>query len=384
MKLTRLLYVWHKWTGILGGAFLLVILATGTAAVFKNEIDWLVTPALRVALRPEKRPLAEMVESVSKTFPNQPINSVSISEDAQTAYVFALGDREETRKSVFVDPYTAEITGERQGETLANVIRQAHVRFYFFGANGRIAVGFFGLILLLSSVTGLFIYAPFMRAVFKRGLRFWQLRDDSGRAATADLHKLVGIVTLVFNLILGTTGAVLGLENLAPVYKPLQTAIHQQPDKNLKPQNLANQISPDAAQASAQTALPAFAPTRIVLPRAGKNHFVFYGNARGRFERGGASFIVVDANTGAPLETNSAARAATGVWLYNLNEPLHFGDFGGLWLKILYFLFGFAGTSLAATGFVILYLRWKRKPVRVPRKSSKVVKTLDAKEVAAR
>lgn len=328
--------------------------------MFKNEIDWLVTPALRVEAAFEKRPLEERLQTVTAAFPNAKINSFTFSGDARTADVFALGDSEETRKTVFVNPYTAQINGERQGETLANVIRQAHVRFYFFGANGRIVVGFFGLVLLVSSVTGLIIYFPFMRVNFKKGLKFWQLRKGF-RAGNADLHKFVGIVTLVFNLILGATGAVLGLENLLNYYKPLQAAIHPQPEKKLKPENLVSQIPLDGAMRNAQTALPDFASKRVVLPQASKNHFVFYGNVKGRFERDGASFVVIDANTGEALQTHSAAQVATGVWLYNLNEPLHFGDFAGLWLKSLYFLFGLAATSLGVTGFVILYLR-KRQP----------------------
>lgn len=372
-KFVRWLYVWHKWTGILGGAFLLVILATGTVAVFKHEIDWLVTPALRVEPQAEKKTLEEMLSSVKTANPNAKINNISISDAANTAYIFSLGDDEESRKVVFVNQYTAEVAGERQGETLANVIRQTHVRFYAFGANGRIVVGFFGLILLLSSVTGLIIYFPFMKVVFKKGLHFWQLREGF-RAASSDLHKLIGIVTLVFNLILGATGAVIGLENLAKYYKPLQTAIHPSANKELKPESLTNQISIDNAVESAKQNLQGFTPTNITLPQAGKNHFVLYGNVAGRFERKGASFLVVDTASGAVLQTHNAARVQTGVWLYNLNEPLHFGDFAGLWLKIIYFLFGLAGTGLTVTGFVLLYLR-KRKPKKARQKAVEIKNT---------
>jgi uncharacterized iron-regulated membrane protein len=370
-KITRLLYSWHKWTGIVGGAFLLVILATGTAAVFKNEIDWLVTPALRIEPIGEKLSLDARLAAVEAAYRDVRVNSFSISQDDETADVFALGDTEETRKTVFVDPYTSEITGERAGETLANVIRQTHVRFYFFGANGRIAVGVFGIVLLISSITGLIIYFPFIRVVFRQGLRFWQLRDGT-RAWNADLHKLVGIVTLVFNLILGATGAVLGLENLAQYYKPLQSAIHAQPDKALKPESTAGRASLDAAAFGAGDALPGFEAKRIVLPRENKNHFVLYGNVDGRFERGGASFVVADTQSGIALQTHSAATVSTGVWLYNLNEPLHFGDFAGVWMKIVYFLFGLTGSGLAVTGFVILYLRKRgRKRVTAARPVAK-------------
>lgn len=358
-KFIRWLYVWHKWTGALGGAFIFFLLLTGTVAVFKAEIDWAVTPALRIEPQHEKQPLEEMLGNVAAAFPGEKISNVSLTDDDATAYTFSLGGQGTKARTVFVNPYTAQVTGARQGETLANVIRQTHVRFYAFGANGRIVVGVFGLVLLLSSFTGLFIYAPFMRVVFRHNLKFWQLRQGF-RAATSDAHKLIGVVTLLFNVILGLTGAVLGLENLAPYHPPTQALLHPRPSKEFKPQTLENRLSVDAAVERARQGLRDFKINAITLPHIRESHYVFTGDLSGRFERANASFVVVDANTGAILQTHSAAKVRAATWLYNLSEPLHFGDFSGLWLKALYFLFGAAGTALSVTGFVILIMRKRR------------------------
>ena len=120
-KFVRHLYVWHKWTGILGGAFVLFLLLSGTIAVFREEIDWLVTPALRVEPRGAKRPLEEMLGAAARAFPAAEVNSIQVAADATTAHVFSLTEKGGTARTVFVNPYTAEVTGTRRGETLANV-----------------------------------------------------------------------------------------------------------------------------------------------------------------------------------------------------------------------------------------------------------------------
>jgi uncharacterized iron-regulated membrane protein len=365
-KWTRRLFAWHKWTGLIGGVFVLFLIFTGTVAVFKNEIDWLVTPAKRVAPKGDVRSLDEMLGNVERDFPGKKIDNLSFPEDSETAFTFQVeGKGEDERLTIFVNPYTAEITGTRSGETLANVIRQTHVRFYYFGANGRIAVGVFGLLMFVSALTGIFIYAPFMKGVFARKLRFWQIRQDNLKVKNSDWHKLIGLITLVFNLILGLTGAVLGLENLAPYHKPTQALIHPRPlnEKELAPPStLENRLSVDRIIENARNSLPGFAPKSINFPKAGKNHFVVYGNITGRFERAGASFMVLDTASGAVLQTHNAALVPRVTWLYNLNEPLHFGDFSGAWLKWTYFVFGLAASALTVTGLWLWLLkRWKKK-----------------------
>ncbi len=360
-KWTRRLFAWHKWTGLIGGVFVLFLIFTGTIAVFKNEIDWLVTPAKRVEATGEILSLNEMLANVKREFPDKKIANLSFAEDAETAFTFqAEGTGEDERLTIFVNPYTAKVTGTRNGETLANVIRQTHVRFYYFGANGRIVVGVFGLLMFISALTGIFIYAPFMKGVFARKLKFWQIRQNNLKVKNSDWHKLIGIVTLVFNLIVGLTGAVLGLENLAPYHKPTQALLHPRPlnEKELAPPaTLENQLALDAVLQKARNSMPDFEPKSVNFPKAGKSHFVVYGNIAGRFEREGASFAVLDTTNGTILQTHNPAEVPKVTRLYNLNEPLHFGNFTGAWMKWLYFAFGLGASVLTFTGLWLWLLK---------------------------
>ena len=50
-KRRSLWWIVHSWVGFKLSIFLTFIMATGTLAVFAHELDWLVTPAMRVVPR---------------------------------------------------------------------------------------------------------------------------------------------------------------------------------------------------------------------------------------------------------------------------------------------------------------------------------------------
>lgn len=361
-KRIRQLYAWHRWTGLASGLFIFVITLTGAVAVFKHEIDRLLTPALRVAPSDsgQRASLDDILRVVRERYAGAVIEYVNLGGDPQTAHTIHLNYQKQNWQ-VFAHPYTGQLTGARTGETASNVIRQLHVRFYYFGFWGRVVVGAFGLLLLISTLTGLLIYGRFMKGVFARGLRFWQIREGQGwRAWASDWHKLIGLLALLFNLIIAITGAVLGLENLSRYSPAVDAALHPRPVKTPPPLSLDRMLGLDEALARAREALPGFSPTNVQLPQPQKNHFVVHGNVAGRFERSGASFVIVETSAGGILQVHNAAAARPVTQIYNLSEPLHFGDFAGVPLKIIYLLFGLASSFLSLTGYIIWALKRKK------------------------
>jgi len=368
MRLTgrriRQLYIWHKWAGLLTGLFVGVLSASGAVAVFKPEIDRLVTPALRVRPGAQKVALDEALAAVKRAYPGAEVGGAQFPARPDTAYTI-LAQQGGASREIFVDPYTGQVTGARSGETVANVIRQLHVRFYFFGWQGRVAVGLFGLMLLFSSLTGLVIYARFMRGVFAQRLRFWQIRRGQGpKLATSDWHKLVGLLALAFNLVIGLTGAVLGLENLTRYAPGIDRAIHPRPQPGARrdgPADPAARLTAEEALKTARAALPGLEPTGLLLPPARADYFTVYGNLAGRLERESASFVLVGAERGEVRDRYSAAGGGAAVRAYDLSEPLHFGNFGGPGLKVAYALLGMTSGFLSVTGFMLWAFKRRRR-----------------------
>lgn len=361
----RQLFAIHRWTGLLAGLVILFLSLTGTGLVFITEIDRLLNRELLVSkpagpvISPERA-----VAVVKKTYPGATINRLELPRFANSVYTVQIGlvKGPEPFNQVTVDPYTARVRGTRmQNKSFAFILRQLHLRFFFFGWQGRVVVGVFGLVLLLSTITGLLIYGRFIRAL----PHWWSIRRERGfQISTSDWHKLVGILALAFNVIIAVTGTVLGLENLARFSPTVAEALHPGPGKGARaepPASLEDAISPSQAVAIARSAIPGFVPVAIGLPRAKKSHYVVYGNLEHQIAMDEASYVHIHTLTGQVLFRHSAREARMVTRAYNWADPLHFGYWGGVWSQILYVIFGLTTAFLSITGFMIWWLKTRRR-----------------------
>lgn len=359
----RQLFRIHRWTGLVTGIFILFLSLTGAALVFIHEIDRILHPGLLVSegTGPTFTP-DEVVRNVLETYPHAVVGSITLPEGDRSVYTVTI-DRLAgfSFNQVMVDPYTGRIRGTRDyGASLPFILRQLHLRFYAFGWQGRVVVGLFGLVLLVSATTGLLIYGRFIRAL----PRWWSIRRERGRQfSTSDWHKLVGITALAFNLVIALTGAVLGLENLARYSPPASAAMHPRPDPGAVPEpptNLAGEIRITAAIAAARRAVPDLEPVTVTLPRVGRGHYVVRGNQTGRIAMAEATSVGVHALSGEVFFRLVASEAPAVTRAYNWIDPLHFGTWGSVWSKILYVVFGLTTGFLSISGFLLWYIKTRR------------------------
>lgn len=372
----RQLFAIHRWTGLLAGLVILFLSVTGAALVFIDEIDEAMYPSLLTSAPGDERVSPDRaLAAVRDAYPDATVNRVELPRDDGSVYVMMTGmvDGPERFNQVMVDPYTGMVTGTRHMQaSLPFILRQIHLRFFYFGWKGRVVVGFFGLVLLISCVTGFFIYGRFIRAL----PRWWSIRRDRGfQISTSDWHKLVGIVSLVFNLVIAVTGAVLGLENLSRFSDTVQEAIHPAPGPEARadlPVSLEAAIPLSHALAGAEGALAGFVPTAVNLPRAERSHYVVYGNTN-PVAMAGASTVHVHALTGQVLHRHDESAARVVTQAYNWMDPLHFGNWGGVWSKLLYLVFGLTTAFLAISGFIVWYMKKRRRtrrPAAAPRREA--------------
>ncbi len=362
-KLVRQLYVWHKWTGLITGIFLFVICLSGAVLMFKPQIDRAVTPAKRADSNEPHVPLDRVVSNVERDFSGIRINNIEL-PDGMTQVYTVLATQNRRRLEVFVDPASGNVTGSRSGENLTNVLRQLHLRFYFFGFWGRVVVGVFGAILLFSSISGLLIYGRFMRGVFSRGLHFWSLRPGL-QLSTSDLHKFVGIAALAFNLIIAFSGTVLGLENLTRYAPTVARALQHRPQirkRTITPVALRERpfASLEDLLEASQAAMPGFHPQSVALAGGGAGTILISGKTSG-LASDGRSYIVFDTATGHIVEQFRQTEGTPANKFHEWVELLHYGAFGGLTLRVIYFLFGVTGSLLSVTGFMLWYFKTRRQ-----------------------
>lgn len=374
---TQTLFRWHFWLGLVTGLFLFIIGGSGAVAVFIEEIDWLVTPALRVEPTPDapRAGVDDLLAAVRAAHPEGRVTGLNLSTRPRFAHVARVaGTTGRGSREVFLHPGTGLIQGERivtsdYTSTLRNFIRQLHLRL-FMGLWGRVFVGVFGVTLVLSCLTGLWIYRGWIRNLFR--LRW---RTAAPRARWSDLHKLVGVWSLVFNLLIGVTGAVFGIENLAGQIRThwLRPAAETSAPRAPRPPAQPPATPPlpvGELLARARAAFPDLTVRNIILPANAAAPVVLRGDVpswsvqQSHVRR--VNFISLDPRSGEVIRRVDGREAKGWARMYSSFDPLHFGYFGGMTTKVIWFVLGLTPSVLSLSG---MWLWWQRTRRRSPRRS---------------
>lgn len=368
-----LLYRTHAWVGLLSGLFLIVICVSGSVAVFRPEIeravDWGGYDFNVVSNGRDPITLERAIDTAQSAYPGANATVARFpdfggswqSHGPTYAVTLARGKAGGGNLNVLVDPYENTVVATMKPNSgWGDVLRQLHVRFFYGSYWGRWIVGFFGLTLVFSTISGLLIFTRFNANSWRPKWRWGR----GPRIVTADAHKIVGLGSVVFNIIFGVTGAVVGLEGMYRKYvmtSERPAVVRLDRVKELTPGLIercvarATELIPDGVPASVTLAHARTGMIRVSLetPVLG-------------LVKEGASSVAFNATTGDVVAVDDARRASAAGRFYYAMEPLHFGRLGGaMWVKLLWGLMGLTGGFLSITGFVIYVLR-KRKPKRIP------------------
>jgi len=353
-------YKVHRWLGLISSVLLLVVCVTGSIVVFKTEIDYATIPQMHIDVPANGSLLSpdEIVDHLRAAVPGIQILRLPLESHAGQAVVVLAATPGKRPQHFLMNPYTGHLIRQSQPEEdWGKWLRSFHTAL-FLGWPGRIFVGFLGVTLLASILTGLYFYKNIFRGLFR--VRW----NRSMRIVTSDLHILVGLWALLFNLLIASTGAVLGLEIAYNRWWP----------QRLWPKtaqvNLINRIPTQAvpplgqpmltiAQALeiAKRAYPHMEPQAIALPNNASQPIKVHGKPRHRFQKGFANHVIMDPSTGQVVQVIDASKARWWTKLYQFIEPLHFGRFGGLPIKIIYCLGGLTPAFLGITGTMIWIIR---------------------------
>lgn len=350
----RRIYQLHSWLGLIAGLGLLVVGLTGSVLVFKEEIDRLLAPEL-VTIQDASKPRLDRDKFISTLQGELPDYKVSgwgkgpKPDSADAAYVIKVGEQE--GKMLYVDPTTG-LPRNRDidsNETVADWLLELHYTF-FADHVGEFVVGVFGVIFCLLGITGVILYRNFWKTLF-------QLRwKKSARIFFSDLHKMVGISSTVFNLILGFTGAWWNLSHL------IGHLIVEAPEPVVKTveRQWADTVSIDKLVADARVKLPGYQANWISLPQEKGGDVMMFGSIdeQGVLRSQYGSIVVFNGATGELKSATPASQAGFWGQILDSFRPLHYGTFGGLPVKILWCLGGLAPAILALSG---TFLWWKRK-----------------------
>ena len=350
----------HKWSSLVCTVFMLLLCITGLPLIFHHEIGHLLGTEVEAPKMPANTPrisLDKVLEIAKAKHPDRVVQFASHSEDDDNLWFVTLTPTPaptEDFKSVAVDARTAEVLAQPKfDEGFMYVMFKLHVDL-FAGLPGKLFLGFMGLLLLVAIVSGTVLYAPFMRKLDFGTVR----REKRPRLKWLDLHNLLGIVTLVWAFVVGGTGMINTWAELVVKYwqndqlTALLTPYKGQP-------LIANadrapvQATLDAALAHTpgmQLAFIAFPGTLFSSP----HHNTFFLRGNEPFTSKLLQPVLVDART---AEVTAAPELPWYLTALLVSQPLHFGDYGGLPMQILWALLDIATIVVLGSG---LYL-WLKK-----------------------
>jgi uncharacterized iron-regulated membrane protein len=334
----------HKWTSLVCTLFLLMLCITGLPLIFHEEIDSIgADPASQVtgiaASRdaPELRSLDSMLKTALATRPGEVPLYMAFYDDRPLMTV-TTGARPDVPASGMKTQTFNRLTGtlvpegEGGGHAVTEFLLQLHIDM-FLGLKGELFLGVMGLIFFVAIVSGVVLYAPFMRK-----LDFGTLRTArSRRVKWLDYHNLVGIVALAWMTVVGLTGVINAFVTpITTVWQANELADMTRGYAGRAALPPSRYGSVDVAMATARRAIPGMNPQFIAFPggsfSSGHHYAVFFQGATPLTENL-LTTALVDAATGQLTDARPMP------WYFkalSLSRPLHFGDYGGLPLKLLW------------------------------------------------
>jgi uncharacterized iron-regulated membrane protein len=357
----RAMLAGHSALGIAFAALIYIVCLSGTLSVFIGELQrWEQPDAPVVGATPSPEAVDAAVDAAYR--------AAVADNAAHDLFIMGPGNGHER----FFVSYHDHDTG-KEGEWLADsagtLVVRSHVPWSEFIANlhmhlhlprtwGFFLVGLTGVALLSSLISGLLSHPRIFKDAF--ALRW----GGSYRLQEADLHNRLGVWGLPFHVVVSTTGALLGLSTL--IVGVLAMAAYNGDSEKA----FATILGPRATESET----PAPVPDVAAMIRTIEAQHPGAEFSSANFQNIGKAGQVVHlgmrtpghlamANTyyfdgaGKLLGDGGLETGGIGQQILGALQPLHFGWFGGLPVKLAYGVLGLALTIVTHSGIAIWLAR---------------------------
>lgn len=357
----------HGWFSLPIWLVFCFVCLTGTIAVLSHELTWLTNPAAR-ANNPDNlpaKPVAELVAAVQQAYPTADVGMVMVLEPYLVNAV-AFTDHDKPFALAYVNPYTAEIQQINEGITFIGFMRSLHGWLLFPWQNGY-SVGYYlvcamAIVMLGALITGLVIYKNFWRAFTQPKLRL----NQGKKTILADLHRLAGVWSIWFLIVMSATGlwyltqAIMWHADIdIEPHPPLVSAQQLPLDANAPKINLTE------ALAITRQRFPDFQLSYLMLPEHQRDMYKLMGGGQHIFYDQVSYSVSINPWTGEIASEKSPESMTSIQTIMHLADPLHYGTIGGIWTKIIWFIFGLILSGMSITGFML----WGSRTVKAIRQS---------------
>lgn len=350
----------HTWTSLICTLFLLMLALTGLPLIFHHELEHLLGEAPELREMPVDAPhlsLQQLVEAAEGYRQGEVIQYFGFEADEPNGVVAitaaTAGTEPNSSHTFMLDARTGEaLEMPAANGGLLMVILRLHVDM-FAGLPGKLLLAFMGLLFVVAIISGVVLYAPFMRR-----LKFAEVRHEKAtRTRWLDLHNLIGIVTLTWALVVGVTGVISACADLLiSAWRTESLAAMVEPYRDAPPlteRAPVNQVLTIAAKAT-----PDMQPDFIAFPGtrfSSEHHYSVFMKGNTHLTAHLWTPVLIDARS---LEVTAIGQRPWYMDALSMSQPLHFGDYGGMPMKVLWAVLDVLTIIVLGSG---LYLWWVRR-----------------------
>lgn len=359
----RLIFQVHVWTGLMVGLYAVFIGVTGAALVFRADLQRLTYPEL-FAPRPAGAPLAspETVIASLEQFPGYRFSGFDYPGDRRGTFLAYLAKDDELR-TVFLDAARGTVVGELPRDGWIQQLQDLHFTF-LAGQSGYLYNGIGASCLLLMCVSGIVIWWP---GVSRVGQAFVVRFDRGWKRVVWELHGAAAIWSVVLLIVWAVSGIYFSFP--VPFREATGRIMTLTPYAGVEsgPGSGDRAVSPSDVLRRAQARVPNAQLARFGIP-SGERGTYSVTLERERHGDGDSSdevTVYFDRYTGSELSVvDQVGRTAGDIVLIWLGR-IHVGNFGGLPIRIMWFVAGLVFPLLFVTGAVMWWNRILRPRMRV-------------------
>ncbi|MBJ9986424.1 PepSY domain-containing protein [Acinetobacter sp. S40] len=353
----------HRWVSLVVVIPFAILCITGVILIFHEEIDRAlgIHPEVQYSQQTTQYPLSRALSALQKIYPKDHIVSTAL-DDEHFPGILLVGMAKENEGVnqahwSYIDIHQAKLIARPEPtDTFTGFLLELHAN-WFLGPIGELVGALIALLVFLSLISGLVVYAPYVKRFLFGIIR----RDKGKRIFQLDLHNLMGSVVLGWALVVTITGFLLGFGTVAIGLWQL-TELHHLQQYYYSTIPVTSMLPIDQVYAAAAHVAQGWKPTTVFYPNteySTAHHYLVLLQGSDGLNAKMLQIALVEANTGQVVRV---MQLPLYLKMILLSQPLHFGDYGGIWLKLLWALCTLLTLFITVNG---AWLWWaKRKRIR--------------------
>nr|WP_288453479.1 PepSY domain-containing protein [uncultured Pseudomonas sp.] len=375
---SKIWFLVHSWLALPIWFFVLIVCVTGTLAVVSQEIVWLANPDVRASKPSDDAELltfGQVLAEIKKAEPDLVVQSITRPDESHFALTARVSYPDGSNPTIYVNPYTGAIQGVSPEFDFRQFTRALHgwwlVPFTNGFSWGWYLVSMMGIPMLLSLITGLVVYKKFWKGFFKPRLRF----NQGARIFWGDFHRLSGIWSIWFIAVVSITGiwfliqAILFDNQISISTEGVPAVVAREDVPIVRTGEPIPMLDVDEAARIAIGKVPSLDVSFTRLPSNAYDHISVGGRGWYPLMMQSAS---INPYTGEVAQQRLLEDRSKLEFVTESMRPLHTGDFGGLWVKMIWFFFGLVLSMMVLSGLLIWTKRTAQATAKVIKRPARV------------